>query len=189
MSEAGWDAQTGNYFENWDEDRHVIKDFIIPDFWLRARFFDYGTYEPSACIWVAVSPGQTIHQNTEHERFLPRGCIVVYREWYMCKAEYPQNERDKGITNLAPKNWSNRDIANAIIERTEERFDKQPIFTDKFPFITLGGRSISHDFKDAGLKLLLGELDRKNRGSMTTSRLAGIKINADSDTRHPMMVS
>lgn len=188
LSESGWDAQTGNYFEGWDEERHVIKDFVIPDFWLRARFFDYGSYEPSACIWVAISPGIVIHEKTEHEKYLPRGCIVIYREWYMCKAEYPTSERDKGVTNLAPKDWSNKDIANGVIERTEERFDKQKCFTDKFPFIELGGRSIAHDFKDAGLKLELGELDRKNRGAMTTSRLAGNKLNADSDYHFPMLV-
>ncbi len=41
-----WDAQTGNYFEMWDSDKHVIKDFVIPDFWVRYRTFDYGSYEP-----------------------------------------------------------------------------------------------------------------------------------------------
>ena len=79
-------------------------------------------------------------------------------------------------------------MANGIIERTEERFDDQPTFTDKFPFIKLGGRSISHDFRDAGLVLKEGELDRKNRGAQTTSRLNGIQLIAGSDEHWPMMV-
>jgi hypothetical protein len=188
LSEDGWAAQTGNYFEAWDYDKNVIQDFVVPEFWLRFRTFDYGSYEPWACVWWAVSPGCTIHAKTANERYLPRGCLVAYREWYGCKAEHPVAERDDECTNLAPKGWSNKDIANGIIDRTEERYDTQPTFTDGFPFIKLGGRSISHDFKDAGVILTHGETDRRNRGAQTTSKLNGIKLIAGSDQHWPMMV-
>lgn len=188
LDTGDWDAITGNYFANWDEDKHVIKRFKIPDFWLRFRTFDYGSYEPWACLWWAVSPGVAIHEGTVHERYLPRGCLVCYREWYGCKAEYPANDTEKNITSLAPKGWSNKDIANGIIDLTEEVHDNQPTFTDKFPFIKLGGRAIEHDFKDAGLVLSLGELDRRNRGAQTTSKLNGLKLIAGSDEQWPMMV-
>lgn len=188
LSEAGWDAQTGNFFEMWDSDRHVVKNFIIPDFWLRFRTFDYGSYEPWACLWWAISPGVTIHKGTEHERYLPRYCLVCYREWYGCKAEHPVIEKDKLVTNLAPVGWSNTDIANGIIERTEERFDSQPIFTDKFPFNNLGGRTIAKDFQEAGVNLTLGDTDRKNRASLTISKLNGEKLVAGREEKWPMMV-
>lgn len=183
-----WDAQTGNFFEMWDSDRHVVKDFVVPDFWLRFRTFDYGSYEPWACIWWAISPGVTIHKGTAHERYLPRYCLVGYREWYGCKAEHPAGERDKTITNLAPIGWSNADIANGIIDRTEERFDGQPTFTDKFPFNNLGGRTIAKDFQESGLTLTLGDTDRKNRASLTISKLNGDRLIAGSDEKWPMMV-
>jgi len=79
-------------------------------------------------------------------------------------------------------------MANGIIDRTEERFDQQPTFTDKFPFIKLGGRSIAHDFQEQGLTLTLGELDRKNRAAMTISKLNGEKLLADSEEKWPMML-
>jgi hypothetical protein len=184
-----WDAQTGNYFSMWDSDKHVIKDFIIPDFWLRFRTFDYGSYEPWACLWWAVSPGVEIHKGTPHETYLPRGCLVCYREWYGCRAEHPgANPKDLECTNLAPEGWSNKDMAEGIIDRTEERFDQQPTFTDKFPFIKLGGRSIAKEFEDAGIKLTEGNLDRTNRGPQTASKLNGIKLIAGSDQHWPMMV-
>jgi len=183
LSEDGWDAQTGNYFEMWESDKHVIKDFVIPDFWLRFRTFDYGSYEPWACLWWAVSPGVEIG-NT----YLPRGCLVCYREWYGCKAEHPTNDRDKLVTNLAPKDWSNIDMANGIIDRTEERFDSQPTFTDKFPFNNLGGRTIAKEFEDAGIKLTLGDTDRKNGWAQMGSKLTGEKLIAGSEERWPMMV-
>ena len=188
LSEDGWDAQTGNFFENWDSERHVIKDFIIPDHWLRFRTFDYGSYEPWACMWWAISPGTTIHKGTPQERYLPRYCLVAYREWYGCKAEHSATEKDKSITNLAPPGWSNADIANGIIDRTEERFDSQPTFTDGFPFNKLGNRTIAKEFEEVGLKLTKGDLGRENRASMTLSKLAGEKLIAGSDEKWPMLV-
>lgn len=183
-----WDAETGNYFITWDSDIHTVRDFIIPDFWVRFRTFDYGSYEPWACLWWAISPGVHIYKDTEFERYLPKGCKVCYREWYGCKAEHPTCEADKNITNLAPEGWSNLDMANGIIDRTEERFDDQPTFTDKFPFNKLGGRTIAKEFEQAGLKLSLGDTDRKNRGPQTLSQLNGVKLIAGSDEHWPMMV-
>lgn len=188
LSEDGWFAQTGSYFDMWDIDRHVVRDFIVPDFWLRYRTFDYGSHEPWACIWVAVSPGITVHEETPYERYLPRGCLVVYREWYGCKAEHPKGERDHMTTNLAPQGWSNADIANGVIDRTEERFDGQPTFTDGFPFNNLGGHTIADDFNKNGLELTKGDTDRKQRGAQTASRLAGKKLIAGSDEKWPMLV-
>ncbi len=188
LSEDGWDAQTGNYFEMWESDKNVVKDFVIMDYLLRFRTFDYGSYEPWCCLWWAVSSGFTIHKGTEHERFLPRGCLICYREWYGCKAEHPTNERDKLVTNLAPKGWTNEDMANGIIDRTEERFDDQPTFTDKFPFNNLGGRTIEREFRDVGIPLTLGDTDRKNGWAMMGSKLSGEKLIAGSDERWPMMV-
>lgn len=188
LSEDGWDAQTGNYFEMWDSDKHVCKSFVIPDFWIRFRTFDYGSYEPWACLWFAVSPGVTVHKDTPDEKYLPRGCLVIYREWYGCKAEHPKSEADELVTNLAPQGWSNKDMANGIIERTEERFDGQPTYTDKFPFNKLGGRTIAKEFEDAGLTLTLGDTDRKNGWSQMASRLNGKKLIAGSDEHWPMLV-
>jgi hypothetical protein len=202
----GWDAQTGNYFQSWDSDVNVCKDFLIPDFWLRFRCFDYGSYEPWYCAWFAVSPGVTIHEKTPDERYLPRGCLVAYREWYGCKAEHPTNDADKNITNLAPKNWSNKDIAQGIALRTERRFSEQPTFTDKFPFNNLGGNVIANDFRDCNkdeagniLKdddgeplspviLTLGDTDRKNGWAQMNSRIIGEELIAGSNRRWPMLV-
>jgi hypothetical protein len=190
LSEDGWYAQSGNYFEMWDSEKHVVRDFIIPDFWLRFRTFDYGSYEPWACLWWAVSPGVTIHKGTPQERYLPRGCLVCYREWYGCKAEHPDPAvpKDLETTSLAPKGWSNKDMAGGIIERTEERFDDQPTFTDKFPFNNLGGNVIANDFKAAGVLLTLGDTDRKNGAAQMVSKLNGVKLLAGSDQHWPLMV-
>ena len=183
-----WDVQTGNFFSIWDTDMHLVKDFVVPDFWLRFRTFDYGSYEPWACLWWAISPGGVIHQGTADERYLPRSTLVCYREWYGCKASHPKLKGDELVTRLAPEGWSNPDMAKGIIERTEERFDGQPTFTDGFPFTKLGGRTIAKEFLDAGVRLVKGDTDRKNRAAQTLSKLAGVKLIAGSEQHFPTMV-
>ena len=181
-----WDLQTGNYFTQWDEDVHVIKPFIVPDHWVRFRTFDYGTYDPWACLWFAIvgSEGYRISDDS----YLPKGCLIIYREWYGCKAEHPKTEADKEITNRAPLGWGHADMAAGIIERTEARFDDQPTFTDSFPFNKFDGRTIADDFKDAGIILQRGDTDRKNGWSQMGSRLTGEKLIAGSDKHYPMLV-
>lgn len=48
-----WDALSGNYFDEFRTDKHVVKPFKIPDNWRRYRAFDYGL-DMFACYWVAV---------------------------------------------------------------------------------------------------------------------------------------
>ena len=185
-----WDAQTGNYFQMWDEDRHVVKSFVIPDHWTRFRTFDYGSHEPWACLWWAISPGVLVPgvgPNGE-DIYLPKGCLVCYREWYGCKAEHPVKDKDSEITNKAPEGWSHEDMVQGIHNRTEERFRNQPTFTDSFPFNKLGGHSISDDFKDAGLILRLGDTDRRSGWAQMGSKLTGVKLIAGNNTHFPMLV-
>ena len=179
-----WDTQTGNYYSQWDEDKHVIKPFVIPDHWNRFRTFDYGSYEPWACLWWAVASEGCQLNDTQ---YVPRGALVCYREWYGCKAEHPKNESDKLVTNKAPQGWSNQDMARGIQERTEERFRNQPILTDSFPFNKLGGRTIAKDFEDEGVILIRGDTDRKNGWAQLGSRLNGVKLNANSTYSFPMI--
>ena len=72
--EGDWSIIAGAYFPEFSVDRHVIAPRGLPDHWLRYRAFDWGSARPFCCLWVAVSDG-TIPA-------LPRGALVVYREWY-----------------------------------------------------------------------------------------------------------
>lgn len=49
-----WDTFSGQYFDTWSRDIHVVKPFAIPDAWLRFRGFDWGYTAQSAVLWVAI---------------------------------------------------------------------------------------------------------------------------------------
>jgi len=67
-----WHKTSGLVIDDWDRAVHVVDDFKVPAEWTRYRAVDHGTQNPTACLWLAVSP--------------PKGDfgsdIVVYREYY-----------------------------------------------------------------------------------------------------------
>jgi hypothetical protein len=75
--EGNWDLVDGAFFEEWDEDQHILRTsewlHRIPKWALRFRAFDWGSRRPFCCGWYAVSDGTW---------GLPNEAIIKYREWY-----------------------------------------------------------------------------------------------------------
>ena len=107
--DGDWNAIEGAFFDCWNQKKHVIPPFAIPDDWLRYRCFDWGFASPFACYWIAVA-GDDFQAGHEHG-VIPRGALVVYREWY--GADKP----NVGIRLTAEQ------IADGILER--DRIDGQ----------------------------------------------------------------
>jgi len=86
MRWGDWDIVEGAFFDCWDKRRHVIRPFEIPEHWLRFRSGDWGSAKPFSFGWWAVASEDTPVENEEGQRlWLPRGCMVRYREWYGCR--------------------------------------------------------------------------------------------------------
>lgn len=73
-----WTVTLGAFFDCFSTARHVIPPFEIPPEWMRFRSMDWGSAAP-LCVqwWSVVSDDYSVHG-----RVLPRGCLVLYREWY-----------------------------------------------------------------------------------------------------------
>ena len=72
--EGDWDVISGAFFPEFSRQRHVIAPFEIPKYWARFAAMDWGFARPFAVYWFAVSDGEVFG--------VPRGALVVYREWY-----------------------------------------------------------------------------------------------------------
>jgi hypothetical protein len=72
--EGDWSVIAGAYFPEFTIDRHVIAPRELPKEWVRFRAMDWGSFRPSAVLWLAVSDG-TIAD-------FPAGALIVYRELY-----------------------------------------------------------------------------------------------------------
>lgn len=68
--DGNWDVFEGQYFAEWDKNKHVVAPFQIPPTWKRYRAYDYGHENPACCKWYAVDYD---------------GRVWVYREKYWQK--------------------------------------------------------------------------------------------------------
>lgn len=55
MLYGDWNVFQGQFFEEWDEEKHVIKPFPIPSNWKIYRSRDYG-FDMLAGYWIAIDP-------------------------------------------------------------------------------------------------------------------------------------
>lgn len=105
--DGDWEVFAGSYFTEFNT-RHIIKPFEVPTHWVRFRAMDSGSYHPFCVLWIAVSDGHPVYDIDGSSVTLPRGALLVYREWY--GADKPnvglklsENEIADGIVELEAK--------------------------------------------------------------------------------------
>lgn len=82
--QGDWNIIEGAFFDCWDNMRHVIEPFEVPKDWPRNRSGDWGSAAPFSFNWWAINPDLF---KTPGGVWLPRGCLVQYREWYGCEGK------------------------------------------------------------------------------------------------------
>ena len=165
---ANWDAPIGDFFPQYDERRHVTKNFTPPKWWFKFITFDWGMSDPFCALWWTVSDGEEFIDEIGEKRWFRRGALIAYREWYGCDRKDPS----KGCE------MRNSEIAWGIRDRTIEDFSGV-ILTDSKPFqdIGLGERSqkykISDVFAEAGVPLVKANTARVTGWAQLRDRLIG----------------
>lgn len=192
LLEGDWDAPLGDFYPEWDEDRHVIPDFVPPVHWYRYRGFDWGSADPFCCYWCAVSDGEMFdteiwsfnkgaYVKQTKRLWFPRGAKIIYREWYGAREDDPS----KGL------GMRNADIARGIIERSPAPEERSLItLTDSYPFPDRGeegGQTIAKTFADNNCPLTLGDTSRVTGWAAMRDALIGKQIELNSDHRDPML--
>lgn len=64
LLDGDWDTFGGQYFSMWRRDLHVVKPFVIPDWWRRFRSLDYGL-DCTACYDYAVDGAGVVYVTKE----------------------------------------------------------------------------------------------------------------------------
>lgn len=77
--EGDWNVVEGAFFDVWEEKRHVIEPFRIPDHWTLIGSFDWGSAKPASYGLWAISDGDLLEGN----RHYPRGAMIRIAEDYM----------------------------------------------------------------------------------------------------------
>ena len=80
-----WNIFEGQYFTEFNPERHIISPFEIPKHWRKYRTVDYGL-DRLACLWIACSPD---------------GICYVYREF--CKSNLTISQAAQEICRRTPQ--------------------------------------------------------------------------------------
>jgi hypothetical protein len=76
--EGDWSVIEGCFFDGWSQ-RNIVTPFAVPPEWMRFRSIDWGSAKPFSAGWWAVNGDEFL---LEDGRYIPRGALVRYREWY-----------------------------------------------------------------------------------------------------------
>lgn len=121
--EGDWDVISGAFFPEFSREKHVVSPFEIPKYWARFASMDWGFARPFAVYWFAVSDGEL--------RGVPRGALVVYREWY----------GSTGVPNVGTR-LTAEEVAAGIVSRQANDGEIR-LYADPSMFGQDGGPSIA----------------------------------------------
>lgn len=141
MRYGDWDIIDGAFFDCFNRQRHVVRPFAIPAQWLRFRAGDWGSAKPFAFGWFAVV---TDSFTTPCGHVLPRGCLVMYREWYGIK----QDEQGKFKPDTGLKMHADAVGKGVRVRDFAERIEYGVL--DPAAFSTNGGPSIAEMMRANG---------------------------------------
>lgn len=82
--EGDFNIVDGAFFDEWSDEKHVIKTSAVPDHWTIFRSGDWGSARPFAFHWMAVASEPWL---SRCGKLIPRGAVVVFREHYGIKID------------------------------------------------------------------------------------------------------
>jgi len=143
MRHGDWDVVEGAFFDCWDPQRHVVRPFDMPAHWYRTRSGDWGSARPFSFGWWAVV-GDAF--KTPEGVWLPRGCLVRFREWYGCKP----GQENVGLKLTA------EEVGRGLADAEEKMPDISTGVLDPAAFAEDGGPSIAERiYRGSGAKKIM----------------------------------
>ncbi len=130
MLEGDWNVVEGAYFDCWEDAKHVIEPFPIPETWTKFRCGDWGFAAPFAFYWMAIAEDDFILPNG---KVLPRGGIAVYREYYGCMSTPNRGLRmtAEEVARCVKKREVHEEIAYGVIDPAAFSQDGGPSIAER----------------------------------------------------------
>jgi hypothetical protein len=141
MRWGDWDVIEGAFFDCWSHKKHVVTPFTVPKEWLRFRSGDWGSASPFSFGWWGVV---TDAYKTPEGVWLPRGCMVRYREWYGMQPGKPNVGLKLPAEKVGARLWEleqdDPKLAYGVLDPSAFKQDGGPSIAER---ITIGsGRKV-----------------------------------------------
>lgn len=184
-----FNAVDGQFFDEWDPQRHVLPPAEIPAWWTRGAACDWGSYRPFCVLWFAVASEDYAYPGTNH--IIPKGALVFYKEYYGIKVKM-----DGTIAANTGLKMYAEEVAQGILQR--EQNDGRPSFRvmDPSAFARDGGPSIAERmYASTGGKVAFRRADNSRTGvrgpmggwDQVRARLAGEPSQLGRSMQRPML--
>lgn len=84
MLDGNWDIVAGAALEKLRRDKHMLRNFTVPDSWTKFTVIDWGTSKPFAVGWFCVCDDNMLLKAKDDwpAKLVPRGALILYREYY-----------------------------------------------------------------------------------------------------------
>jgi hypothetical protein len=132
MRWGDWDVVAGAFLDCWSARRHVVDPFGVPEHWLRFRSGDWGAATPSSWGWWAVASEP---YKTPGGIWLPRGCLVRYRELYTMLPGRPNVGLKLPAEQVGAKLWelerNDPKLAYGVLDPSAFRSDGGPTIAQR----------------------------------------------------------
>src|SRR3990167_763778 len=63
--DGNWDIFAGQYFDEWDMQKHVVEPFELQEYWHKFRSYDHGRENPACMGWYAVNGDGQLYKYRE----------------------------------------------------------------------------------------------------------------------------
>ena len=142
MEDGDWNIVSGGMFDDvWQQERHVIEPFAIPESWYIDRSFDWGSSAPYSVGWWAESDGTEATMADGTTRNFPAGTLFRINELYGWNGK--PNEGCKALIS---------EISSEIIAIEQEMaLDVAAGPADSSIYDTENGNCLGDDFADKGI--------------------------------------
>ena len=165
--DGDWTAVEGAFFDCWSEKLHVLRPVTLPQDWIRLRAADWGSASPFAIGWFAVVQDDWTHPDGFT---LPRGAMVMYREWY--------GTRDPGASGVQGLKLTAPEVGHGIAKRERDDPKLSQGVLDPSAFKEDGGPSVAEGINGVLLRAQLPPFRPADNARVTTT--------AGKDRRGPM---
>jgi len=178
--EGDWNVITGAYFPEFSTLQHCIEPFSVPAYWLKFMAGDWGSASPFSFHWYAISDGTiNIHDyrppdalsflRSRPPRLIPKGALIVYREWY---------GQQPNMVNVGLR-WPASRVAEGIKARTPPGEKVTFRVMDPSAFKEDGGPSHAEVMARAGVYFRRADNTRLAGWNAIRERLTGLDADPD----------
>lgn len=169
MRYGNWDIMAGAALEKLTRERNMIRQFNVPEHWVKFTSIDWGTAKPFAVGWFCVCDDDLLLKAKDGwpDKIIPKNAVIMYREWYGWNGTPDTGCRMESI-----------DVADRILEIEEEYGENIDYRVgDSAMWNQVDGDSISdrmYKHTDGRYSMLKSKKDRETNYQTARHYIAGV---------------